>query len=68
MVVPGNDGPNAPADRQLLQMTPHGNIPRVARDGTRSLTRYAHPRNLPANRKDAPRIAVIVGGLGISHN
>ena len=27
---------------------------------------YAHPRKLPAAKTDAPRIAIIVGGLGIS--
>ena len=25
-----------------------------------------HPRALPANRKDAPRIAIVIGGIGIS--
>ncbi len=66
VVVPGKDGPQSSADRRLLEMTPHGNIPKIARDGTRALALYAHPVKLPANRKDAPRIAVIVGGLGIS--
>ena len=66
VVVPGIDGAQTSVDRRLLEMTPHGSIPKVARDGTRALARYAHPRKLPANRKDAPRIAVIVGGLGIS--
>ena len=32
----------------------------------RPFTLYAHPRKLPADKTDAPRIAIIVGGLGIS--
>ena len=32
----------------------------------RSSTRYAQPRQLPANKKDSPLIAIVVGGLGIS--
>jgi len=66
VVVPGKAGPHASIDRRLLETTPHGSIPKVARDGTRALAFYARPIKLPANRKDAPRIAVIVGGLGIS--
>jgi len=66
VVVPGSEAPKAPVDKRLLQMTPQGAIPRVAADGTRALALYARPRKLPADRSDAPRIAVIVGGLGIS--
>jgi hypothetical protein len=51
---------------KLLQKTRHGFIPKIATDGTRASAYYAHPRLLPANRKDAPRIAVIIGGIGIS--
>jgi hypothetical protein len=51
---------------KLLQKTRHGFIPQIATDGTRASAYYAHPRLLPANRKDAPRIAVIIGGIGIS--
>ena len=38
----------------------------IAADGTRPSTAYARPRDLPANRKDAPRIAIVVSGVGIS--
>jgi hypothetical protein len=51
-------------DRQLLEPTPQG--ARSGPDGARAYARYASPPDLPANRKEAPRIAVIVGGLGIS--
>jgi uncharacterized protein len=47
-------------------VTAQGAIPKVAADGTRAVALYARPRALPANQGDAPRIAIIVGGLGIS--
>jgi polysaccharide deacetylase 2 family uncharacterized protein YibQ len=68
VVIPGKtaDSAKAPADHRLLETTRHGLIPKVAADGTRPLTRYAQLRKVPPNEKDWPRIAVIVGGLGIS--
>jgi hypothetical protein len=76
VIVPGNGGTPAPKtavgkdllqiDKDLLQKTHEGMIPKIGPDGTRASARYATPRNVPANRKDAPRIAIIVGGLGIS--
>ena len=51
---------------KLLEKTRHGLIPKIAADGTRPSAYYAHPRLLPDNRKDAPRIAIIIGGIGIS--
>ena len=75
VVVPGKpdktDKPDkhsslAPADRKLLETTRHGLIPVIAKDGTRPATAYAKPRVLPADKKDFPRIAVIVGGVGVS--
>jgi polysaccharide deacetylase 2 family uncharacterized protein YibQ len=56
----------AAADPRLLESTPQGAIPKVAPDGTQPLTRYAQTREVPANRSGAPRIAIVVGGLGIS--
>ncbi|MGN6572106.1 MAG: divergent polysaccharide deacetylase family protein [Pseudolabrys sp.] len=56
----------APIDRKLLETTRHGAIPVVAKDGARAATAYAQPRDLPATKKDLPRIAVVVGGVGIS--
>lgn len=68
VVIPGKTAHSAkaPPDLKLLETTRHGLIPKVAADGTRPLTRYAHLRKVPPNEKDWPRIAVIVGGLGIS--
>jgi len=71
VVVPGTGAagektPAPPVDRKLLETTRHGAIPKVGPDGARAAVVYAHPRVLPAGRKDFPRIAIIVGGIGIS--
>ena len=77
VVIPDNSGvqtekaerksePKAPVDKRLLEMTPQGALPVIGPDGTPPFARYAHPRVLPANRSNVPRIAIVVGGLGIS--
>ena len=63
---PGVHSSLAPIDRKLLEATPHGVIPVAAKDGARPATAYAQPRALPATKKDLPRIAIVVGGVGIS--
>lgn len=72
VVVPGT-APAGPVteprvDRELLEPTPQGAIPQIGPDGARAYARYASPRELPSNRAEAPRIAIIVGGLGISES
>ena len=70
VVIPGNANSTPPAspppDQKLLETTRHGAIPQIAPDGTRPSVAYARPRELPANRKDSPRIAIIIGSIGIS--
>ncbi len=69
VVIPGKPSggsAKAPVDPKRLETTRHGKIPKVGADGVRPLTLYAHPRAVPPNKKDWPRIAIIVGGLGIS--
>ncbi len=67
VVIPGNGGmPKTPIDKQLLETTRHGVIPKIGPDGIRAFAFYAEKRDIPANKKNWPRIAVIVGGLGIS--
>lgn len=66
VVIPGGDKPKVPVDKRLLQMTPQGAIPQIAPDGTRAAALYSSPRELATERGSAPRIAIIVGGLGIS--
>ena len=68
VVVPGNGSRPAPdaARHALMHKSEAAPIPTIAADGTRAFVRYASPFKVPANRKDAPRIAIVVGGLGIS--
>ena len=78
VVIPGHPGEKTgePAEhrsevtpaleRKIQDVDRHGAIPKVAADGTRASALYAEPRPLPVNRKDAPRIAIILGGVGIS--
>lgn len=69
VIIPGNSTPaasKAPVDQKLLETSRHGAIPQIGLDGTRPSAKYARPRQLPPNRKDAPRIAIVLGGVGIS--
>jgi uncharacterized protein len=52
------------ADSRLVEVSRHGAIPRVGNDGTRPLDLYASSAAAAADRK-MPRIAIVVGGLGI---
>jgi uncharacterized protein len=69
VVIPGNAvtaAPKAPVDQNLLETTRHGAIPQIGADGTRPSAQYARPLQLAPNKKDSPRIAIVIGGLGIS--
>jgi polysaccharide deacetylase 2 family uncharacterized protein YibQ len=69
VTIPGNavgSAPKTPADPKLSEQTRRGAIPTVGPDGARASAVFAHPRQLPAGKTDAPRIAIIVAGLGIS--
>jgi polysaccharide deacetylase 2 family uncharacterized protein YibQ len=69
VIIPGKSSGNAskaPLDMRFVENTRHGTIPKIAPNGMRPFTLYAHPRQMPAGKGDAPRIAIIVGGLGIS--
>ncbi len=58
----------APApDRRLSERSRHGVLPRIGPDGARPVDVYARPVVLSQRvKRDAPRIALIVGGLGLS--
>lgn len=55
-----------PAEPRLLESSRHGAIPKIAADGAKAYAVYAQPRPLPSSLKDMPRIAIVIGGLGIS--
>ncbi len=71
VVIPGPAGHAVPAevppvDPKFIEMTPHGPVPRIAADGTRPADAFARPvRPLP-DKPDAPRVALVVSGLGVS--
>ena len=68
VVVPGNGGPkpDGAAGQGLMHKSQAAPIPAItANDASRPFVRYATPFKVPANRKDAPRIAIVVGDLGI---
>jgi len=58
--------PEAKLDQDLLEKSSHGKIPKLGPAGERPAAIYAHPRKIPPDKAAAPKIAIIVGGLGIS--
>ncbi|HEY2757968.1 MAG TPA: divergent polysaccharide deacetylase family protein [Pseudolabrys sp.] len=70
VIIPGKDGGGAAAkaavDKGLLEQSRHGMIPKIGANGARPAALYAKPRELPPDRKNDPRIAIVISGLGIS--
>ena len=67
VIVPGSgDGTKAPpVDTKLLEISRHGPIPKIAADGARPAEAYARKTPATAGNADGPRIALIIGGLGV---
>jgi polysaccharide deacetylase 2 family uncharacterized protein YibQ len=56
-------------DRRLVDKTKYGLLPRIGADGTRPSEAYARPPLLSGKLKaGAPRVALLVGGLGLSES
>ena len=54
-------------DRRVTEKGPYGLLPKIAADGARPMDVYARPFVAPATLKpDAPRIALVVGGVGLN--
>ena len=66
VAIPGSRDVRAPLEQRLLETTRHGGIPRIAPDGARPAEIYARAMKPLQGRKDGPRIAIVIGGLGIS--
>ena len=68
--APTNDvaaAPDAgPLDQKFLEMSAHGAIPKIAADGVRPADAFAEPAKALPGKPDAPRIAIVVNGLGVS--
>ena len=55
-------------DPRLLETTRHGSVPKIAPDGARPSDIYARPVKPQASRANAPRVAIVIEGLGMSSN
>ena len=64
----GEAKPDPSIDPRFLESSRHGQIPKIAPDGARPSDVYAKPPKPQAARPDAPRIAIVVEGLGIGAN
>ena len=58
----------APTEQRLLETSRHGGIPRIAPDGARPAEIYARAATPLPGKKDGPRVAIVIGGLGVSAN
>ena len=67
---PGADAPSAPAaapvNQKFVETTANGLIPKIAADGMRPADAFAQPASSIPGKPDAPRIAIVVSGLGVS--
>jgi polysaccharide deacetylase 2 family uncharacterized protein YibQ len=55
-------------DPRLLETTRHGSVPKIAPDGARPSDIYARPVKPQARSANAPRVAIVLEGLGMSSN
>lgn len=53
-------------DPKFIEMTPQGPIPKIAADGVRPAEAFARPVQALPGKANPPRVALIVGGLGVS--
>jgi uncharacterized protein len=69
VVIPStpDNQPSAP-DLRLTEPSRHGPLPKIAQDGTRPVEAFARPVRTAADKTNGPRVALVVGGLGISAN
>jgi polysaccharide deacetylase 2 family uncharacterized protein YibQ len=57
---------SARVDQRLLENSRHGAIPKIGPDGARPSDLYARAAKAAPGKKDAPRIAIVIQGLGVS--
>jgi polysaccharide deacetylase 2 family uncharacterized protein YibQ len=68
VAIPASRDVRAPLEQRLLETSRHGAIPRIAPDGARPAELYARAVKPLQGKKDGPRVAIVIGGLGISAN
>jgi hypothetical protein len=66
VVIPGQPADRSAVDQRFAEASHSGPIPRIAADGTRPSEAFAQPVKVLPDRPNAPRIAIVVAGLGIS--
>ena len=67
----GSPGGAAANDPRLSESSRHGPLPKIAQDGTRPSDAFARPAKAATNgsgKSNGPRIALVVGGLGVGAN
>jgi len=64
--ISGSRDIRAPLEQRLLETSRHGAIPRIAPDGARPAELYARAAAPLQGKKDGPRVAIVIGGLGVS--
>jgi uncharacterized protein len=63
------DGQPAANDQRFSEKSRHGPLPKIAQDGTRPSDAFARPASpAAAGNGNGPRVAIVVGGLGIGAN
>jgi polysaccharide deacetylase 2 family uncharacterized protein YibQ len=66
VVIPGSpDDRPAASEERLTEPSRHGPLPKIAQDGVRPADAFAQPLKNNSSDPDGPRIAIVLGGLGI---
>jgi hypothetical protein len=60
--------PATAVDPRLLETSRHGSVPKISPEGVRPSDTYARPVKPQANLANAPRVAIVIEGLGMSSN
>ena len=53
-------------DERLIEKSRHGLLPQISADGSRPATVYAHPQAAALAETEGPKIAIVIGKLGVS--
>ena len=68
IVLPGpadKDPKSGGIEPRMLENSRHGALPKIAQDGARPSDVYASPVKAIPGKPKAPRVAIVIGGLGI---
>jgi polysaccharide deacetylase 2 family uncharacterized protein YibQ len=67
VVIPGPAEDKSPGiDPRLSEASPHGPLPKIAENGARASDIYSRPVKTPTGKTNAPKVAIVISGLGIS--